>query len=50
LVRELPAGCAETHLGSAHFARFDAESAGLVAIKSVLECDLVCEGAAEPAV
>jgi (4S)-4-hydroxy-5-phosphonooxypentane-2,3-dione isomerase len=36
----------EAHLGSAHYAQFDAESAPLVVEKSVVRCDLVCEGSA----
>jgi (4S)-4-hydroxy-5-phosphonooxypentane-2,3-dione isomerase len=34
------------HLRSAHFIQFDAESAPLVMAKSVMRCDLVCEGSA----
>jgi quinol monooxygenase YgiN len=36
----------DAHVRSAHFARFDAASAALVAEKSVTECALVCEGSA----
>jgi autoinducer 2-degrading protein len=36
----------EAHTRTAHFARFDAASAALVAEKSVTECVLVCEGSA----
>jgi autoinducer 2-degrading protein len=36
----------EAHTRTAHFARFDAASAPLVAAKSVTECALVCEGSA----
>lgn len=32
------------HCGTAHFARFEAQSAPLVVAKSVMCCDLVCEG------
>jgi quinol monooxygenase YgiN len=34
------------HLKSAHYAEFDAASAPLVAGKSVIRCDLVCDGSA----
>ena len=34
----------EAHLRTPHFAAFDAESADLVATKSALACELVCEG------
>jgi quinol monooxygenase YgiN len=36
------------HMLSAHFIQFDAESAPLVIGKSVIRCDLVCEGSAGP--
>jgi len=36
----------EAHVNSPHYARFDAESAPLVIDKSVIRCDLVCEGTA----
>lgn len=36
----------EAHKGSAHYAQFDAASAPLVIEKSVVRCDLVCEGSA----
>ena len=36
----------EAHTRTAHFARFDAASAALVAGKSVVECALACEGTA----
>jgi quinol monooxygenase YgiN len=36
----------EAHTRTAHFARFDAASAALVAEKVVTECGLVCEGTA----
>lgn len=39
----------DAHIRSDHFARFDAESASLVTGKSIVECALVREGAAEPA-
>jgi autoinducer 2-degrading protein len=39
----------DAHMRSDHFARFDAESASLVAGKSIVECALVREGAAESA-
>jgi autoinducer 2-degrading protein len=32
------------HMRSPHYARFDVESAPLVIGKSVVQCDLVCEG------
>lgn len=32
------------HMTSAHFIQFDAESAPLVIGKSVIRCDLACEG------
>jgi (4S)-4-hydroxy-5-phosphonooxypentane-2,3-dione isomerase len=35
----------DAHVRSEHFLRFDKESAALMASKSVLECDLVYEGA-----
>jgi (4S)-4-hydroxy-5-phosphonooxypentane-2,3-dione isomerase len=34
------------HMKSAHFIQFDAESAPLVSGKSIIRCDLVCEGSA----
>ena len=34
----------EAHMRSAHFVQFDAESAPLIVDKSVIRCDLVCEG------
>lgn len=34
----------EAHRRTAHYARFDAESAALVIERSVMRCDLVCEG------
>jgi len=34
----------EAHLRTPHFAAFDAESGDLVASKSALACELVCEG------
>jgi len=34
----------EMHCGTAHFARFDVESAPLVETKMVIRGDLVCEG------
>jgi (4S)-4-hydroxy-5-phosphonooxypentane-2,3-dione isomerase len=34
----------DAHVKSEHYARFNAESAALLASKSVVECDLVCEG------
>jgi (4S)-4-hydroxy-5-phosphonooxypentane-2,3-dione isomerase len=37
------------HMQSAHFIQFDAESAPLVIEKSIIRCDLVCEGSARPA-
>jgi autoinducer 2-degrading protein len=36
----------DAHLGTPHYAAFDAESAPLIAGKSVVLCDLVCEAAA----
>ncbi len=36
----------EAHMGSAHFAEFDAKSASLIIDKSVIRCNLVCEGGA----
>ena len=36
----------EAHTRTAHFARFDAASAALVAAKTVTECSLACEGSA----
>lgn len=36
----------DAHVRSAHFARFDAASAALVAAKAVTEYALVCEGSA----
>ena len=36
----------DVHLGTAHYAEFDAASAPLVAGKSVIRCDLVCDGSA----
>jgi len=39
----------EAHRKSAHYAQFDAESAPLVIEKSVVRCDLVCEGGTEAA-
>ena len=36
----------DAHMGSAHYAEFDAQSAPLVAGKSVVACNLVCEGSA----
>jgi (4S)-4-hydroxy-5-phosphonooxypentane-2,3-dione isomerase len=39
----------DAHLGTPHYAAFDTESAPLIAGKSVVLCDLVCEaGAAAP--
>ncbi len=37
------------HLGSTHYAEFEAESTPLIAGKSVVLCDLVCEGSAATA-
>jgi (4S)-4-hydroxy-5-phosphonooxypentane-2,3-dione isomerase len=37
-------GAFADHLKSLHYARFDRESAPLVRQKSVLRCDLVCDG------
>jgi quinol monooxygenase YgiN len=34
----------DAHLKTPHFASFNAASAALVAEKTVIECDLVCEG------
>lgn len=34
------------HMKSAHFIQFDAESAPLVSEKSIIRCDLACEGSA----
>jgi autoinducer 2-degrading protein len=39
----------EAHVRSPHFVQFDAESAPLVVDKSVIRCDLVCEGTATTA-
>ena len=39
----------EAHVRSPHYAQFDAESAPLIMDKSVIRCDLVCEGAAAAA-
>jgi autoinducer 2-degrading protein len=39
----------DAHLGSPHYAEFDAASAPLVTGKSVVRCDLVCEGSARTA-
>ena len=36
----------EAHVKSAHYVQFDAESAPLIVDKSVIRCDLVCEGTA----
>jgi (4S)-4-hydroxy-5-phosphonooxypentane-2,3-dione isomerase len=36
----------EDHVRSTHYIQFDAESAPLVIEKSVIRCDLVCEGSA----
>jgi (4S)-4-hydroxy-5-phosphonooxypentane-2,3-dione isomerase len=36
----------DAHLASAHYAEFDAASAPLVTGKSVVRCDLVCDGSA----
>jgi (4S)-4-hydroxy-5-phosphonooxypentane-2,3-dione isomerase len=36
----------DEHKRSAHFSQFDAESAPLVIEKSVIRCELVCEGSA----
>ena len=36
----------EEHVRSAHYAQFDAESAPLIVAKSVIRCNLVCEGTA----
>jgi len=36
----------EAHVASPHYAQFDAESAPLIVDKSVIRCDLVCEGTA----
>ena len=36
----------DAHLKTPHFAEFNAQSAPLVAEKTVYECDLVCEGSA----
>ena len=36
----------DAHLKTPHFAVFNEKSAPLVAGKSVMECDLVCEGSA----
>ena len=36
----------DAHLGSPHYAEFDAASAPLVTGKSVVRCDLVCEAGA----
>jgi autoinducer 2-degrading protein len=37
----------DAHLQSDHFRRFNAESNALIARRSIIECALVCEGAAE---
>jgi quinol monooxygenase YgiN len=37
----------DAHLQSDHFRRFNADSNALVTRKSIIECDLVCEGAVE---
>jgi autoinducer 2-degrading protein len=34
----------EAHVSSPHYVQFDAESAPLIVDKSVIRCDLVCEG------
>jgi quinol monooxygenase YgiN len=34
----------EAHVGSEHFKAFDADSAAMTEAKSVVECELVCEG------
>ena len=39
----------EAHLQSAHYAAFNSESAPLIAERSVIRCDLVCEGSARGA-
>ncbi len=39
----------EAHLQSAHYATFNSESAPLIAERSVIRCDLVCEGSADGA-
>lgn len=36
----------DAHVRSPHYVQFDAESAALVASKSIVRCDLVMEGAA----
>jgi len=36
----------DAHTSTEHYARFSAESAGLVASKSVIATELVCEGSA----
>jgi quinol monooxygenase YgiN len=36
----------DAHLKTPHFAAFNEKSAPLVAAKTVMECDLVCEGSA----
>jgi quinol monooxygenase YgiN len=36
----------DAHIKTRHFARFNEESAALVAAKTVMEFDLVCEGSA----
>lgn len=36
----------EEHVRSAHYAQFDAASAPLIVAKSVIRCNLVCEGTA----
>ena len=38
-------GAFEAHVRSPHYIQFDAESAPLIVAKSVIRCNLVCEGA-----
>jgi quinol monooxygenase YgiN len=39
----------QAHLQSAHYATFNSESASFITERSVIKCDLVCEGAASAA-
>jgi (4S)-4-hydroxy-5-phosphonooxypentane-2,3-dione isomerase len=39
----------DAHMRSSHYAQFDRESAPLIVGKSVIRCDLVCEGTAATA-